>query len=82
MHVSMAVRLAGRIIQPMRMPVVDVVHVPVLVVETLMQVLVFVRLGEMQVDADSHEQRGTQQGKARRLAKQRQREGRANKGGG
>ena len=78
--VRVAMRLPGRIARRMFMLVVDVMHVPVLMLERLMQMLVVVRLGEVQIDADPHEQRRADEGKGRRLAKQRQRKSRADKG--
>src|ERR1700730_18519018 len=63
-----AMRLSGRIISCMPVPMVGVVHVPVLVLQRLMQVLVLMRLREMQVDQDPHQSRGTEKGQCRRLA--------------
>ena len=48
------VRLAGRIVRPVRVLVVRVMNVPMLVLERLMDVLVLVPLGEVQPDADAH----------------------------
>src|SRR6266478_5765332 len=50
--VRVAMRLAGRIVRRMGVLVVGVVHVPVLVRERLMHVLVVMRLREMQIDPD------------------------------
>ena len=66
--VRVAVRLSGRIIPGMPVLVVGVVHMPVLVLERLMHVLVVMRLHEMQVDPDPHQHRGTDEGRGRRLA--------------
>ena len=63
-----AVRLRGRIVRLMFMLMVDVMYVPVLMLERLMQVLMVVRLCEVQLDADPHEQRRADEGKGRRLA--------------
>jgi hypothetical protein len=48
-------RLSHRIGQCVLVLVVDVVHVPVLMLEGLMQVLVIMGLGEVQIDADPHQ---------------------------
>jgi hypothetical protein len=54
MPVQVAVRFADRIIRRMPMLVVGVVHVPVLMLEWLVEVFVVVRFGKMQIDADPH----------------------------
>ena len=54
MPVRVAVRLRGRIARLMFMLMVDVMHVPVLMLERLMQVLMVVSLCEVQIDADAH----------------------------
>jgi len=61
--VRVAVRFRGRIVRLMFMLMVDVMYVPVLMLERLMQVLVVVRLCEVQIDADPHEQRRADEGK-------------------
>jgi len=66
--VRVAVRLRGRIARLMFMLMVDVMHVPVLMLERLMQVLMVVSLCEVQIDADPHQQRRADEGKGRRLA--------------
>ena len=53
----------------MFMLMVDVMYVPVLMLERLMQVLVVVRLCEVQIDADPHEQRRADEGKGGCIAK-------------
>src|SRR5215469_16389758 len=53
--VPVAVRLFGGIAWAMRMLMVGVMDVPVLVVERLMHMPVFVPFGEMQVNTDRHE---------------------------
>ena len=63
-----AVRLRRRIAWLMSMLMVGVMHVPVLMHERLMQVLMVVGLCEVQVDADPHEQCRADEGKGRRLA--------------
>jgi len=66
--VRVAVRHHGRIARLMFMLMVDVMHVPVLMLERLMQVLMVVSLCQVQIDADSHQQRRADEGKGRRLA--------------
>ena len=66
--VRVAVRLRGRIARFMFMLMVDVMHMPVLMFERLMQVLVVVSLCEVQIDAYPHEQRRADEGEGRRLA--------------
>jgi hypothetical protein len=61
--VRVAMRLAGRIARRMLVLVVGVMHVPVLMLDRLMQVLVFMRLGQVQIDTDAHEQRRSDEGK-------------------
>ena len=68
MPVRVAVRLRARIAWLMSMLMVDVMHVPVLMLERLMQVLMVVSLCEVQIDADPHDQRRADEGKGRRLA--------------
>ena len=80
--VRVAMRLPGRIARRTPVLVVGVMHVPVLVLERFMQVLVFVRLCQAQIDTDTHEQRRPDERKGRRLAEQREREGRADERGG
>ena len=55
---GMAVRLAPRIVRPMRVLMVRVMGVAVLVLERLVPVLVLMRLGEVQIEADRHQQPG------------------------
>ena len=74
-------RLPGRIPRRMLVLVMGIMHVPMLMLERLMQVLVFMRLCQVQIDADTHEQRRTEEGKGRRLAEQRKRESRADERG-
>ena len=66
--VRVTVRLRGRIARLMFMLMVDVMHVPVLMLEQIMQVLMVVSLCEVQIDADPHEQRRADEGKGWRLA--------------
>src|SRR6266850_1061878 len=74
-------RLRGRIARLMFMLMVDVMHVPVLMLERLMQMLVLVRFGEVQIDADPHQQRRADEAKGQRLAEQWERKSRADEGG-
>ena len=53
--VPVVMRLAGRRARPVLMLVMDVMHVPVLMLERFMQMLVVVRLREVQIDADPHQ---------------------------
>ena len=78
--VPMAMRLAGRCVGRVRMLVMNIVHVAMLMLERLMQMFVLVRLGEVQIDANAHQQSGADQSKGQRLAKQRERKGCADKG--
>ena len=80
--VRVAMRLPGRIARRMPVLVLGVMHVPVLVLERFMQVLVFVRLCHVQIDTDTHELRRPDERKGRRVAEQREREGRADERGG
>src|SRR6266436_8800757 len=79
--VRVAMRLAGRIVRCMGVLVVGVVHVPVLMRERLMHVLVVMRLREMQIDPDPHQHRSTDEGQGRRLAEQRERQSSTDEGG-
>ena len=81
MTVRVAVRLPGRIAWRMLVLVVGVMHVAVLMLKRLMQVLVFMHLCQVQIDTDTHEQRRPDEGKGRRLAEQRERDGRADERG-
>ena len=78
--VPVAMRLAGRRGGRVLMLVMNIVHVAMLMLERLMQMFVLVRLDEVQIDADAHQQRSADHSKGRRLAKQRQRNGGADKG--
>jgi hypothetical protein len=80
--VPVAMRLPGRISRRVLMQVTDIVHVAMLMLEGLMQMLVIVSLGEVQIDADPHQHGGGHQSKGRCLAKQRERKGCADKGSG
>ena len=51
-----AMGLSARIGRRMIVLVMDIVHVAMLVFERLMRVLVVMRLGEVQIDANPHQQ--------------------------
>ena len=76
----MAMRFPIRIVRHVLMLVMSVMHVAMLVLERLMQMLVVVRLGKMQIHANPHEQCRASQIKCGHLAEQRERKGRADKG--
>jgi len=61
----------------MRMLMMRVVEMAVLVFQGLMQMLVLVRLCNVQIDADPHQQRRADEGWGQRLAEQRERKSRA-----
>ena len=75
-----AMRLAGRCVRRLLMLVMDVMHVAMFMLERLTQTLVVVRLGEVQIDTNAHQQRRAYESRARRLAKQRKCKGCADKG--
>ena len=52
---QMAMRLSGRAVRHMLMLVVGVMHVPVLMLDRLVQVLVVMCLGEVQIDTGAHQ---------------------------
>ena len=62
--VPVAVGLFARIGRLMVVLVMDIVDVAMLVLERLMQVLVVMRLGKVQIDANPHEQCGADQSKS------------------
>jgi len=78
--VPVAMRLTRRRVRSVFMLVMDVVHVAMFMLERLMQMLVVVRLGEVQINTNAHQQRRAHQSKGRCLAKQRQRKGCTDKG--
>ena len=53
--VPVAMRLAGRRIRRVLVLVMDVMHVAMFMLERFMQMLVVVRLREVQIDADPHQ---------------------------
>ena len=70
-RVPVAVRLAGRRVGRMLVLVMDVMHVAMLMLERLMQMLMIMRLGEVQIDANAHQQRSADESKGRPLANSR-----------
>src|SRR4051794_17346683 len=79
---QVSVGLAGRIVGRMRMLVMRIVDMAVLVLQPLVKVLVLVRLGKVQIDADAHQQCRGQEGKGDRLTEERERKCRADEGRG
>ena len=69
--VPVGVRLLHRPAGNVRVPVVLVVHVPVLVLHRLVRVLVLVPLGQVEPEAEGHEPGGEEQARRRRLAEHR-----------
>ena len=55
--VPVAMRLTRRRVRRVFMLVMDVVRVAMFMLERFMQMLVVVRLGEVQIDANAHQQR-------------------------
>jgi hypothetical protein len=53
--VPVAMRLAQRRVRRVLMLVMDVMHVAMFMLERFMQMLVVVRLGEVEIDADPHQ---------------------------
>ena len=53
--VPVAMRLTRRRVRRVLMFVMDVVHVSMFMLERFMQMLVVVRLGEVEIDADPHQ---------------------------
>ena len=78
--VPVAMRLTRRRVRCVLMLVMDVVHVAMFMLERFVQMLVVVRLGEVQIDSDPHQQRRAHDSEARCLAKQRERKGCTDKG--
>ena len=72
-HVPVAMRLTRRCVGRVLMLVMNIVHVPMLVLEWLMQMRMVMRLSEVQIDANPHQHRRADQSKGRPLAKQRER---------
>ena len=77
--VPVAVGLSVWIGRRMVVLVMDIMDMAMLVLERFVQVLVVMRLGEVQIDTNPHEKCGADQGKSWRLAEQRQRKGCADK---
>ena len=72
-HVPVAMRLTRRCVGRVLMLVMNIVHVPMFMLQQLMQMLMVVRFSEVQIDANPHQHRRTDQSKGRPLAKQRER---------
>ena len=53
--VPMAMRLAGRRVRRVFMLMMDVMYMAMFMLERFMQMLVVVRLGEVEIDADPHQ---------------------------
>ena len=68
-RVPVAMRLTRRPVRRMLMLVMDVMHVAMFMLKRLMQMLMVVRLGEVQIDANPHQHRRADQSKGRPLAK-------------
>ena len=77
--VPVAMRLSDRIARCVIVLVMDVMHVPMLVFERLVQVLVLVCFGPVQIDANPHEQCRADQRWGWHFAKQWERKDSANK---
>src|SRR5215471_9276471 len=82
MLVRMAVRFAVRIGGRMRVPMMHVMHMPVLVKEQFVHVLVLMFFGEMQIHARRHQPGCADQGPCDGLAEQGNRDRSADKGRG
>src|SRR6516165_11744343 len=78
--VPVAMRLTRRRVRRVLMLVMDVVHVAMFMLERFMQMLVVVRLGEVQINSNAHQQRRADESEARCLAKQRKRKRCTDKG--
>src|SRR5215468_199471 len=78
--VPVAMRLTRRRFRRMLMLVMDVMHVAMFMLEWFMQMLVVVRLGEVQINANAHQQRCAHESEGRCLAKQRKPKGCTDKG--
>lgn len=78
--VPVAMRLNRRRVRRVLMLVMDVVRMAMFMLERFMQMLVVVRLGEVQIDANAHQQRRAHESEGRCLAKQRERKRCTDKG--
>jgi hypothetical protein len=74
--VAMSVRmwLAGRIVWPMHVLMVLIVHVPMFVLNLLVQMIVFVPFHQVEIEADPHQHRGKHKLYAHRVIEQRDRQ--------
>ena len=77
MMVSVRMRFTGWIVRSVLVLVVRVMNVFVLVVHRLVLVLMFMRLREVEIEANGHQDACYHQAKRRRLVKHEQREHRA-----
>src|SRR6516165_4479468 len=66
--VPVVMRLTSRRVRRVLMLVMDVVHVAMFMLERFMQMLAVLRLGEVQIDANAHQQRRAHESEARYLA--------------
>src|SRR6516225_11661590 len=82
MLVRMTVRFAVRIGGLMRVPMMHVMHMPVLVKEQFVHMLMLVLFGEMQIHARRHEPGSADQRPCDRFTEQRNRDRSADKGSG
>src|SRR5215467_15006923 len=71
--VPVAMRLTRRRVRRVLMLVMDVVHVAMFMLERFMQMLVVVRLGEVQINANADQQRRAHESEGRCLVKQQER---------
>lgn len=80
--VAVGVRFASRVAGCVRVLMMFVVNMTMIVIERVMDVIMFVPFDQMQADADSHEDRGSDQAKRDGLLKDGDGEHRANEGRG
>jgi hypothetical protein len=66
---KMGVRLTQRIVRSMRVVMMCIVNMPMLVIERLVVVFVFVRLSQMEVEANRHEDAGDYETRGQWLTK-------------
>jgi hypothetical protein len=80
--VGMGVRLSWRIVRGVRVAVMLVMGVTMLVRQRLVDVIVLVPLGKVQIETDAHQDRRRHKTAGQRLGEQRQRQQRADEGRG
>ena len=73
--VPMAMRLAGRRVRRVFMLMMDVMYMAMFMLERFMQMLVVVRFSDVQINANTHQQRRAYESEGRCLTKQRERKG-------